>query len=741
MRVRRILSPLVLACLACVLAPPAAAQDEPLRAMRIDRLSPDHLRGTGHVEIEFEGVKFFADVVDWHRQTNRIEASGNVVFASADALIAAGRIEYDIGARTGTFHDAAGFLSIGASADRAVFGNQEPDLYFHAARLEKTGDRRYRLTRGAFSTCVQPTPRWEVTTRTVAINLDDYAIAHHTIFRVKGVPILYVPILYYPLHEDERATGFLMPTYGTSTLRGQALSNAFFWAIGRSHDATVFHDWFTRAGHGVGAEYRYITSPGSSGSARVYRLGQRTSDVLPASTSYQMSGTATHALAPGVSARARVDYFSDVLSQQLYQQDVYQASRTTRVVEAGVSAFRGPLSSSVLYQRNENFPGTGTSVTYGSTPRISGSVAPQRLFDTPVYASVATEYAYLPFRQHQAGVMTRDDSLHRMDLAPAIRMGLSRLTFLSVNTSASYRTTYYSRSAQPGNGSTQPEPFVRRYATAGVDVIGPVVERLWEAPRPDAPRLKHVIEPVFGIDFTSGIAGQTPLLSDLSDVVVGNSVRLTYGMNHRFVRGGATAGGVQGQAREFATIGVQQTYYTNPAASVYDTRYMSALGAGRPLDLSPVALSGRLSPSPVFDSTIRLEYDIAAGRGLQALTVGSGLTLGTMATTLNYSRRQIAWFLPAEDFISASTTSRLLQGRLGGTYALHWDVGRGYVVSQNIGVSYLAQCCGFQVEYQTFNFPPTLGLAIAADRRINLSVVLAGLGTFSNFLGAFGALR
>ena len=57
---------------------------------------------------------------------------------------------------------------------------------------------------------------------------------------------MYLPIIYYPIKDDDRATGFLLPTYGSSTLRGQAISNAFFWAIGRSQDATFFHDWFTQ---------------------------------------------------------------------------------------------------------------------------------------------------------------------------------------------------------------------------------------------------------------------------------------------------------------------------------------------------------------------------------------------------------------------------------------------------------------------------------------------------------------
>src|SRR5438552_703682 len=77
------------------------------------------------------------------------------------------------------------------------------------------------------------------------------------ILTVKGVPMLYVPLLYYPTKKEDRATGFLIPTYGTSTLRGQQIHNAFFWAIDRSQDATFMHEWYSKIGQGATGEYRY----------------------------------------------------------------------------------------------------------------------------------------------------------------------------------------------------------------------------------------------------------------------------------------------------------------------------------------------------------------------------------------------------------------------------------------------------------------------------------------------------
>ena len=65
--------------------------------------------------------------------------------------------------------------------------------------------------------------------------------------------------------------------YGQSSLRGQSFHNAFFWAIDRSQDATLLHDWFSKTGQGVGGEYRYNFAPTGDGVLRAYLLDQHES--------------------------------------------------------------------------------------------------------------------------------------------------------------------------------------------------------------------------------------------------------------------------------------------------------------------------------------------------------------------------------------------------------------------------------------------------------------------------------
>ena len=383
--------------------------------------------------------------------------------------------------------------------------------------------------------------------------------------------------------------------------------------------------------------------------------------------------------------------------------------------------------------------GVDDTIVYGGTPRFTATLAPQRLFDSPVYGSFNTDLAYLPYKHLAGGAVLQDNSFGRLDAAPSIRLPLSRLPYLSANTSAAYRTTYYSRQASGLPGQTEDAGYFRQYASMRTEVVGPVLSRIFDLGENGfAERVKHVIAPTVTVDLTSPIHdfARTPLQGDVSDFIIGGTARITYGVTNRLFFRKATVNGVRGATREFVTIGVQQTLYSNEQASRYDTTYSTAIGVGPGNTLSPIALTARVSPTNTFDGNLRAEDDLR--QGLQTLTTGASINVRRGGTTLNYSRQQFDRSLPANSFLSASTRASFLQDRATGTYNVSWDISRGYVVSQGIIGSYMAQCCGIQAEYQQFNYPTGFGLPVTTDRRINFAFVLAGLGTFSNFFGAFG---
>ena len=204
--------------------------------------------------------------------------------------------------------------------------------------------------------------------------------------------MMYLPIFYYPIQEDDRATGFLIPTYGFDDRAGQSISNAFFWAISRSQDATVEHDWFSKTGQGVGGEYRYVLGPGSSGQRRVSMLNEHETDYqqtgrrgqrLPGQRSYTIAGDLTQRLPLNLHARANVDYYSSIVSQQRYQQNIYDATKRTRRFGGNVAGNWGAYSFSATADRNDYFQGTATYATTGSVPRITFGRGERKIGSAP----------------------------------------------------------------------------------------------------------------------------------------------------------------------------------------------------------------------------------------------------------------------------------------------------------------------------------------------------------------------
>ena len=152
-------------------------------------------------------VKFFADQIEILHDKNLLVASGNVVFHESRGAIAAEQRRVQHRERHGHVPRGRGHHVARHGRRRAQFGNQDPDVYFWGETIEKLGDEKYRITRGGFTTCVQPTPRWEVASeqrRPEPRRLRDRA---NTVLRVKGVPLIYLPVVYYPIQDDQRATG------------------------------------------------------------------------------------------------------------------------------------------------------------------------------------------------------------------------------------------------------------------------------------------------------------------------------------------------------------------------------------------------------------------------------------------------------------------------------------------------------------------------------------------------------
>jgi LPS-assembly protein len=727
----------------------------------IERIDADNVILISEVEIEGEpgtanaGQKFFADRVEMNIATGALVAKGNAVFSTPTTLISADSIVFNTKNKLGTFHTAYGIASLGERGEqnRSMFGTLEPDVYFYGNTIEKIGPDKYRITKGGFTTCVQPTPRWEIVSGNATVNLDDYVILRNAVVHVKDVPVFYLPLLYYPIQNDDRATGFLLPQYGSSLAMGNSVSNAFFWAINRSHDATFFHDWMFSRGNGLGTEYRYMLGPQAQGNLRYYLLDEKAAvlngQARQPRRSKTIQGGLSQNLPFGLSARARVDYFTNVTVQQTYNHDFFQASQSNRTVDGGISGSWRTLSVNAMYQRTETFYNEDQSILSGRAPGFTAALSGVRLWRLPLFATVNAEAGRFLYVQN-SGTSSLDSGLNKVDVAPSIRAALSTLPFLQINATAAYRTTYFSESLSAGAQQRQiEEPITRNYGDLKVDVIGPVFSRVFNPQNAIADRMKHVVEPNVSVQRRTTIANQDriPRTVGAYDIIVGGTTQMSYGITNRLlVRKEVEGQPSAGAPRELLNVSMRQTYYTDSTASQFDTAYSYGLNFREPSAFSPISINARATPLTALFADLRVEYDPTPADADDPRILGMSLN-GTWRSenadvTGGWTRQAFPspeGVIPrSSNLLQSSANLRFLGSKYGGNVTFNYDLSRSTLLNQRYVAFYNAQCCGVSFEYQSFNYPERTQFLLPRDRRFNISFTLAGVGSFSNLLGAFG---
>jgi LPS-assembly protein len=725
------------------------------------QLNKDHITLTEGVELTQGTMRFYADHVEYFVSTNRMVATGNVLLIESDHQIAADRADFNAKTRIGTFYNARGYATIGAPQGRTpTEAPADPDVQFYGETLEKTGEDTYVISKGGFTSCAQANPRWEMTSGSLKLRVDHYALLRNMFLKVKGVPAIYLPIMYYPLSKENRNTGFLMPSYGSSSYKGQTISNAFFWAIGRSHDATFLHDWFSKTGQAVAGEYRYV-SLGGSGNIRTDFLNEHPITFIgtdgdeveqPGRRSFRMYGNLSQSLGSSWYAQGRADYSSDLTVDQLYDTDISRASRRTRNYGGSVSGTTKGIRFTGTYDRNEYFAENKTSSLRGTAPRINIARPDRLLPGLPVYASVNSEYVRIEQKQFKSDrTLERNDSLSRLDIVPAVRFPFNKLAFLTFNTTAQFRNTFWTDSmlvnivdgVEQATNMRLDAPISRRFVELSADVNGPTLVRIWDAPKSTyAQRFRHSIEPFAQILYRTAIDNYNAIPKiESTDSIPGSATSYTYGLNTRFYAK-RTVDGPRAIPREVIYASIRQTYNTNALSILADSQQRS-----RNIDptshFTPVQLLVRTSPFGGITGTFRTDYDGRYSR-FRSFSADAGWEQERLSYNANWSNVR---FRPNSlgqntvrqtQYFNSYMSLRFQQNRYGVTHNLNWDVKNQSLTQHRIATYYNAQCCGFSAEYQFIDLSKISNIAVQQDSRFHFSVTLGGIGNVSNIFGAMG---
>jgi len=147
----------------------------------------------------------------------------------------------------------------GASFRQAQFELRQRGARGTANLMEMTPEGLIRLDGVSFTTCPRNDSSWLM--KADSIELDTrtrVGTGHGAEIDFKGVPILYLPWMSFPLG-TERKSGFLFPTPGHTTRSGIQFTLPYYWNIAPNADLTFEPTYYSRRGLDFSGDTRFLS--------------------------------------------------------------------------------------------------------------------------------------------------------------------------------------------------------------------------------------------------------------------------------------------------------------------------------------------------------------------------------------------------------------------------------------------------------------------------------------------------
>jgi LPS-assembly protein len=675
-----------------------------------------------------EPVKVQADTLHYNEQQNTVTATGNVVVNSGETTLKADTLTVN---RSTNEVDARGNVEvkdqqgeIQAESLRLELDNETGQIGNGTVRLprnqyiltgkllQKSYGQSYHIEEGRFTTCQCESfdkADWSIGGRTVDVDLRGKGEVRDGVFRVRGVPILYVPYGIVPVRND-RQSGFLFPNYGFSSKRGFVWQQPFYWAINKSYDLTLTTDVETAARLGVWGEFRYAPNVNTEGQFAASYFNEQIRGPATTSTAidrWSITGLHRQSLADDIRLYSDLFFVSDdlflreithhALNLPAFEDFSDWTLRTRRYTDSRVggvklwntSLLRAEASYYQDLRQDDDF-------AFQMLPRLQFQ-GHQRLWHERLEAGVAMEGANFYRNQGYAG--------QRFDFAPSVAMPfhVGNLAFGAIRVTG--RETVYHLADETAGQPVLPQSGRlrgdRSRETVQVDAeISSRFSRVFDLQWGRLLKLQHVVEPQVAYLYIPFVEQEDLPLYDSLDRVNKRNL-LVYGVSNRFLgkfavqppAGEGESTKTTTEIRELARLTVTQAYDPTRGLSRNEEHY------------SDVDISARMTPLPytlfTFDSTV----DVGSGefattrigaflRDPRPLPAVSPLLQNLQrSTTIGLSYRTITDRLLKE--INASVVLRM-NDWLTASYVGRYDFNADSFIGNRYFVRYLSpQQCWF----------------------------------------------
>ncbi|MBW0237081.1 MULTISPECIES: LPS-assembly protein LptD [Pseudomonas] len=216
---------------------------------QVATLAGDVVMRQGSMQIE-------ADEASLYQAESRGELNGKVRLRDNGALIVGDHadVQLDTGA---------------AKVDNAEYVLHKSRIRGSALYAKRGENAIIRLKDGTYTTCEPNSNAWQLKGNNITLNpATGFGTATNVTLRVKDIPIFYTPYIYFPI-DDRRQSGFLPPSFSSSSDTGFMLVTPYYFNLAPNYDATLYPRYMTKRGLLMEGEFRYLTesSEGQFGAA------------------------------------------------------------------------------------------------------------------------------------------------------------------------------------------------------------------------------------------------------------------------------------------------------------------------------------------------------------------------------------------------------------------------------------------------------------------------------------------
>ena len=465
-----------LAFIACVASPARADGPQPLPSgakigetgqfswtIHADKLMYDQEKqlyeAEGNVKITSKERLIQADYASVNKQTQQVDLNGRVTVVYGRNWIKGEHVIWRLDTEKGW-------------VDSGIMYFAENNFFVQGRSITKLSPTEFDLKEGFVTSCNPGDPDWKIQFNSMKITVGGTGWAHDASFWGRSYPLAYVPLLGMPV-ETERQSGFLMPTYGTSTLNGLDIEAPYYWAFRPDMDATFYARYMENRGFMGGVEYRINSEEFGKGDWMFNYLQDHASQELLATQGYPyqtadrywLRGRQDITLPWNIQAKIDVDYVSDQnflqefssgSSSYLHSNTVFQGVAGRGILNDSNSMVREStayfekkdeselLSLDIRYWENLSPP--PNTETFQRTPALSFTTIPKWIDDTPLY------YTFQSSTVNFWG--TQGDTDQRLDVYPRLYYPWHWGNYLDIEPSVGLRANAYAIEWAPGNSGS-----------------------------------------------------------------------------------------------------------------------------------------------------------------------------------------------------------------------------------------------------------------------------------------------